>query len=1539
MMFGSRAARAQTINFDVPGGVGAVNYTGLGGAPGTGVLWNPIAYQGTTSTGLLADGATPSAITLTDTSPNNYNPGQGAQGTQGGLEAPYAYENNGTPATETLSQVPPGTYDLYLYGRNYPYANRGTAFSVSVGATSYGTQSTVGSSDTGFTQGNDYVEFTNVVVGSGGTITFTYAAGAAGGGEGDFNGLQLVTVQPHAVNFDVPGGVGAVNYAGPGAAVDLGIYWNALAFDGTTSGALASDDETPSPITLTDTSPGNFNPGQGAQGTPGGLEAPYAYAGGNAVVTETVNNVPPGSYNLCLYGKNYPYSDRGTAFAVSVGATSYGTQSTVCGADSSFILGNDYVEFTNVVVGTSGNTITFTYTSGASGGGEGDFNGLQLVNTTVASANLNGPTPGSSVTALWTGSVNGNWDVGTTANWLTNGVAGVYSQGNVVQFDDTSSVNTVDLLGALTPASVLVNNNNANYILAGPGALGGSNTFSLTKLGSAMLTLNIANTFSGSVNVGGGILQVGNAAALGNGTGITTISNGATLDLNGFNIGNQSVVVQGPGSSGQGAINNTGGAVYPAISHVTMSGDTTLGNSGGTWELKPQSGGTASLSTGGNAYSLTKVGSGFVGLYGVIIDPTLHNIDVQGGSFDLENTTSGSLGDATGTFTMEGGTTLYFYQILNPISKPTVFNGAALSNNNGPTLFTGPFTLNGYNVFGLYTSLSLNGTITGSGELEVQAGSGTLGLNGTNSYSGDIYMDANVGPLTFSGPGLAANGGVYLSENDSLLVNGSYGGSVTDNGSSGTTLSGSGVIGGPVDFSGLITPGGLNSAGTLTVGGLTMESSAVLNLDLGASVNGSNDLVQVNGNLTLNGNTVVLNFLQGHLQVGTYRLIDYTGSLSGSFGTLSTRAQARIDTSVSGQVNLIVTGGGTAANLLWNTNNTGAWDTDVSSNWFNLGTDSQDLFFSGDSVLFNDLAGVPTTVSINGSVSPNAITVNSSVNSFTFNGSGTISGAASLTKLGTSTLVLSSPGSFTGPALIGGGIVSAPGGTLDSVASITITNASTFDLAGNSIVGPKPITISGAGFNAEGALFNTVGDYPDLVFNITLAGDTTFGGSARWDLAAGSQISGPHYLTIDWSAGAGYGEWNTITVGATVAGITLTNASSIGMKFMDAAFQNPATVFTVWTNGQMTFYNGGFNGSLHLLSGAQVVHETAPAGFYGSNIILENNSSFISYYNTGDTTPVDSAITLNGVAHFVIGDHDMVYTNLISGPGGFVEDYYNNDMVFSASNTYSGPTIIGSAGNTPEVALTGNGSISHSALIFFGGNNPAIPHIDVTGRTDQTLTLANGQTLSGIGSISGSLAVSEGAILSPGGTNTTIGITTGSNPVGILAASDNVALSGTTLIKLDGSTNDVVEAGTGLTYGGTLDLVNIGSSPLAAGNSFHVFSATTYAGSFSSIVPATPGTGLAWDLSQLSSGLVNVVAVNSSGPQIGSTTLSGNNLILSGTGGTANGSYAVLMTTNLTTPLDGWMQVATGAYNATGAFSVTNAIVPSVAHAFYIIKQ
>jgi hypothetical protein len=198
------AIRAQVINFDVPGGAGAVNYSGQGACPDPGNnYWNAIVGGGTSlATSLLSDGVIASPITLTSQLGGTYGT-QGAQGTPAGLQQPYEY-NNAKLQTDTLNHVPAGTYNLYLYGINNT-GTRGTIFTVSTSVMSPVTESTVNTpgSLTTFIPGADYVVFNNVVVGIDGTITFTWVGNPnvtlSGNNEGDLNAVQVAFVSTNTV--------------------------------------------------------------------------------------------------------------------------------------------------------------------------------------------------------------------------------------------------------------------------------------------------------------------------------------------------------------------------------------------------------------------------------------------------------------------------------------------------------------------------------------------------------------------------------------------------------------------------------------------------------------------------------------------------------------------------------------------------------------------------------------------------------------------------------------------------------------------------------------------------------------------------------------------------------------------------------------------------------------------------------------------------------------------------------------------------------------------------------------------------------------------------------------------------------------------------------------------------------------------------------------------------------------------------------------------------------------------------------------------
>ncbi len=179
------------------------------------------------------------------------------------------------------------------------------------------------------------------------------------------------------VNFDAPGGIGGTNYSGPGA--DTGgvtsEYWNPITFDGTTSAGLASDDSTQTTVKFTDTSADYVSSG-GA--TAISLFTPFIRVDGNngnsGDDTETLSGVSAGVYDLYIYSQNGGYASRGGIFTLGSAVQTV----TNNGDQSSFVEGVNYTEFTNITLETAG-SIAFSYVPNPPQYGEGDLNGVQLV--------------------------------------------------------------------------------------------------------------------------------------------------------------------------------------------------------------------------------------------------------------------------------------------------------------------------------------------------------------------------------------------------------------------------------------------------------------------------------------------------------------------------------------------------------------------------------------------------------------------------------------------------------------------------------------------------------------------------------------------------------------------------------------------------------------------------------------------------------------------------------------------------------------------------------------------------------------------------------------------------------------------------------------------------------------------------------------------------------------------------------------------------------------------------------------------------------
>jgi hypothetical protein len=132
-----------------------------------------------------------------------------------------------------------------------------------------------------------------------------------------------------------------------------------------------------------------------------------------------------------------------------------------------------------------------------------------------------------------------------------------------------------------------------------------------------------------------------------------------------------------------------------------------------------------------------------------------------------------------------------------------------------------------------------------------------------------------------------------------------------------------------------------------------------------------------------------------------------------------------------------------------------------------------------------------------------------------------------------------------------------------------------------------------------------------------------------------------------------------------------------------------------------------------------------------------------------------------------------------------------------------------------------------------------------------------------------------------------------------------------------------------------LSVSNLGPTTLAVGDRFPLFSANSYAGAFSVVtLPALPA-GLGWTNKLSVDGSIEVVIAAQ--PKFSSISLSGTNVIFSGTGGIPNSPYAVLTATNVVLPLGSWASIATNQFDASGNFSFTNGIALGIPQSFYRI--
>jgi autotransporter-associated beta strand protein len=550
-------------------------------------------------------------------------------------------------------------------------------------------------------------------------------------------------------------------------------------------------------------------------------------------------------------------------------------------------------------------------------------------NSSVDLILLDGPKP-----LTWSGLLGPAWDINTTPNWLAFGTTpSVYLDIDLVRFDDSGVLGTVDLTTTLQPGAVAVNNDTRTYTFTGAGKISGPTSLTKDGPGTLIIANSGMNDFFGPVSINAGTIQVGNGGAVGNlnagsvanngrlvfnrsdditvanpisggglleqtGPGIltlvgdnsfsgtvlvaqstlkpgrgnalgtsdggTTVADGATLDVNGLNITSEPVTVSGSGVGSNGAIINTGNDQTSALRDVMLAGDVVFG-APQRWDIR-NTGGAANLRSGGNPWKITKVGPDAVSLVNVTVDLAIGDVDVLEGTFRLQDGTTG-LGDNFNTLTVNGGATLAFFNLTNPLAKPIVLrDGATLAHENGRSHVGGAIYLEGgTNTFNVANaSLEFSGQTDGPGTL-VKSGAGSLVL--AAGIAGN-----HTGPTRLNAGSLLVDGSV---RNSAITVVGG-------------TLGGAGSVFTPVLVStnGRLAPGNLTAA----IAALSFENVLTLEGTNAMDVNKtsgaiSSDTIQGTSTLTYGG-TLELSLTGEPLANGDVIDLFGFGVASGAFASI-----------------------------------------------------------------------------------------------------------------------------------------------------------------------------------------------------------------------------------------------------------------------------------------------------------------------------------------------------------------------------------------------------------------------------------------------------------------------------------------------------------------------------------------------------------------------------------------------------------------------------------------------------------------------------
>ena len=1073
--------------------------------------------------------------------------------------------------------------------------------------------------------------------------------------------------------------------------------------------------------------------------------------GGSLGGTGGLNNfslTKAGSGTLTLTGAN-TFGGSGDSVTVSAGTLQLGNAAALGNALNTVLVSNNAVLDLNGQAVANTNPLTIN--------GAGISSGGALINSSATAATYAGTVALGSAS-----SVGGNGNI-TLSNTISGSYGLTYAGSGTLILSGASNWSTTTTIGSggtvqigagsttgalgsstVSDGGTLVIDLSSAYSIASGNAISGVG--GLTQAGSGTTTVNSTNTYRGATLVTGGILKLGVAGALGNGTSNTsgvTVSNGAALDLNGIALTANAVALNlnGQYSSTVGALTNSNSgtpATYGGA--VTLQSASSIGGAGNI---------TLSNTISG-AFGLTQVGSDTVILSGATNGSTTTAIS-SGGTVQIgAGSTTGALGSST---VSDGGTL-----VIDLSSAYSIASGNAISGVGGLTQAgSGTTTVNSTNTY-------RGATLVTGGILKLGV-AGALG-NGTSNTSGVTV--SNGAALDLNGIALTANA-------VALNLNGQYSSTVgaLTNSNSGT----------PATYGGAVT---LQSASSIGGAG---------NITLSNTISGAFGLTQVGSDTVIlsgatNGSTTTAISSGGTVQIGAGSTTGALGSSTVSDGgtlviDLSSAYSIASGNAISGVGGLTQAGSGTTT---VNSTNTYTGATLVTGGILKLGVagalgssgnNTSGVTVSNGAAL--DLNGnTPTAnvaLNLNGQYSSTvgALTNSNSGTPATYGGAVTLQSASSIGGAGNITLSNTISGAF-GLTQVGSDTVILSGATNGSTAT-AISSGGTVQIGAGSTTG------------ALGS--STVSDGGTLVIDL----------SSAYSIASGNAISGVGGLTQAGSGTTTVNSTNTYTGATLVTGgiLKLGAAGALGSSGSNTSGVTVSSGAALDLNGITPTASVGLTiAGTGVSSNGALTNSSSTGATYAALVTLGGNTTIggtgtIGLSNTGTIGGLGDNLTLQGAGGSV--------ASIIGTGAGTLTVNTTGNWTLSGANTYSGATTVsggtltvGVANAIPIGSAVTIGGASTAGTLSLGSLSDSIASLSF-GASGGTLSMAADDTSSAQLIASGVVALGSANTLNLTGMSTAAGfyeLIQGSSITGSFSSGNVIGLA--TGYKLVTINNDLLEA-------------------------------------------------------------------------------------------------------------------------------------------------